>query len=150
MCALMAVMAVVAAAMSIWISALGCKVACCGASTTGVCLNSSLCFRMACHSLWTNYTCASVQQRQYTIPNSRCGCGSAFSALQCIATLQYLILEWQDMDIEALRFLVQPYRTRCHWQSVIQRYHCLNSMHTWRPFFCADLIKCQHSTFTAV
>ena len=48
MCALMAVMAVVAAAMSIWISALGCKVACCGTPSdtarTGVCLKSALCY----------------------------------------------------------------------------------------------------------
>jgi len=36
MCALMAVMAVIAAAAAIWLSVLGCKVACCGAPANGV------------------------------------------------------------------------------------------------------------------
>jgi len=35
----MAVMALAASAVAIWGSALGCKVACCGKPTTGVCLN---------------------------------------------------------------------------------------------------------------
>jgi len=36
----MAIVAVVAAAMAIWGSVLGCKVACCGRSTTRVCFYS--------------------------------------------------------------------------------------------------------------